>query len=391
MKINIKKLDERATIPTYGTEYSAGADLYNLAGETVKAAMDTVEADADAVAEVAADHLVLKKGEGDLTDDQGNPINADGSLRVEAVESIDDITNEDFEAPFRNIRLPKLPTNVSDSIGANGRDVVVKKNIFEKNGEAHIELSPEDNRNILRSALYSTNLVGLTQPIKRPDYKVVIQTGNTNSVVVLDVYRQKEYIEVVGWRMVNQRGLDEMKRQAEREGGQFLILSPIEGSAAALSALPLGLSSDSKYSTSEPKNQEVGEKNIAEPAIPTLKDGTPDYNAMSPEQFVASFAESVGEKATALLATNNIKAAEKKIEDLRKKMETLTDPNEFLEKTQELDEALAQKAKYEKVLELLAPTSAMTPKSLNSVGEYITIGTLPSPVVLDKVTISKLV
>ena len=32
MKVNIKLLDERATVPTYGTEYSAGADLYNLKG-----------------------------------------------------------------------------------------------------------------------------------------------------------------------------------------------------------------------------------------------------------------------------------------------------------------------------------------------------------------------
>ena len=30
MKIRIKKLDEKAIIPTYGTEYSAGADLYAL-------------------------------------------------------------------------------------------------------------------------------------------------------------------------------------------------------------------------------------------------------------------------------------------------------------------------------------------------------------------------
>ena len=28
VKVNIKKLSERATIPTYGSEYSAGADLY---------------------------------------------------------------------------------------------------------------------------------------------------------------------------------------------------------------------------------------------------------------------------------------------------------------------------------------------------------------------------
>ena len=30
MKVNIKKLDERAKLPSYGTEYSAGADLYAL-------------------------------------------------------------------------------------------------------------------------------------------------------------------------------------------------------------------------------------------------------------------------------------------------------------------------------------------------------------------------
>ncbi len=35
MKVKIKILDERATTPTYGTEYSAGADLYNLKGESV--------------------------------------------------------------------------------------------------------------------------------------------------------------------------------------------------------------------------------------------------------------------------------------------------------------------------------------------------------------------
>lgn len=30
MKIRFKRLDSSATVPTYGTEYSAGADLYNL-------------------------------------------------------------------------------------------------------------------------------------------------------------------------------------------------------------------------------------------------------------------------------------------------------------------------------------------------------------------------
>ena len=35
MKVRIKKLDESAVTPTYGTEYSAGADLYMLGGESI--------------------------------------------------------------------------------------------------------------------------------------------------------------------------------------------------------------------------------------------------------------------------------------------------------------------------------------------------------------------
>ena len=33
--VRIKKLDENATIPTYGSEFAAGADLYACTGETV--------------------------------------------------------------------------------------------------------------------------------------------------------------------------------------------------------------------------------------------------------------------------------------------------------------------------------------------------------------------
>lgn len=35
MTVRVKKLDENATLPTYGTEFSAGADLYALAAETI--------------------------------------------------------------------------------------------------------------------------------------------------------------------------------------------------------------------------------------------------------------------------------------------------------------------------------------------------------------------
>ena len=35
MNVKIKKLDERATVPTYGTQYSAGADLYAIADSDI--------------------------------------------------------------------------------------------------------------------------------------------------------------------------------------------------------------------------------------------------------------------------------------------------------------------------------------------------------------------
>ncbi len=43
MKLNVKKLDERAIIPTYGTEYSAGADLYAILDGAIEIAPHTTE------------------------------------------------------------------------------------------------------------------------------------------------------------------------------------------------------------------------------------------------------------------------------------------------------------------------------------------------------------
>ncbi len=36
MKVAIKKLTDNATVPTYGTEFAAGADLYSAAGEDIE-------------------------------------------------------------------------------------------------------------------------------------------------------------------------------------------------------------------------------------------------------------------------------------------------------------------------------------------------------------------
>lgn len=216
------------------------------------------ESPAEPVAETSVQPIV-NDGNGGF-DDQGNVLNSDGSVFTEKVNSIDEITDDDFDNPQRSIELPQVPDNVANAIGTNGRPVIIKKNIFGKNGETHVDLDPSDSREILSSALYNPNLVGQTQPKTRPDYKVAIRTGDKNSVVVLDIYEDKNQVDIVGWRRVNEKGLEKMKKQAEREGGQFLILSPEDGSAAALSALPQDLNTETS-TVSEGKDNAIS-KNV---------------------------------------------------------------------------------------------------------------------------------
>ena len=175
-------------------------------------------------------------------DRQGNPLAEDGSLALDGVDDVGEIADGDFTAPTRNVCLPALPKNVDAAIGANGKPVVIKRNIFEKNYTHHPELTPAASREILKRALYNPNLVGQSQPVTKSNYMVAIQTGDGNAVTILDVSQSKDGIEVVGWRNVDEKGLERLKRQAEREGGQFLILRPSEeGQPAALSGRPNGL------------------------------------------------------------------------------------------------------------------------------------------------------
>ncbi|MDR1089939.1 MAG: hypothetical protein LBL79_02595 [Prevotella sp.] len=174
--------------------------------------------------------------------------------------SPNEITDEDFINPSRDIQLPSLPENTLEIINSEAKPVVIKKTILEKNSEAHLELSPQDSRDILTNALYNPDLVGQSQPQKRNHYWLTIKTGEKNATVVIDVYPKKDAIEIVGWRYINEKGIDKLKRQAEREGGQILILSPGNGSAAALSALPS--SSESKDSEIQEEKQDLSEKDI---------------------------------------------------------------------------------------------------------------------------------
>ena len=197
-----------------------------------------------------------------LSDGQGNPIDAAGKLIIEKVDRIDDITDEDFSNPTRSIELPKIPQNVDNAIGGDGKPVVIKKNILEKNSRDHSDLTPEQSREILFSALYNPSLYGQNRKTTKPHNWVVISTKNTegkNRLVLLEVNNTKDNVEIVHWHYVRDTALETIKRQAEREGGQILIL-PSEEEAGGLSSRTLGSSFVGKDTENISNLQENGEK-----------------------------------------------------------------------------------------------------------------------------------
>ena len=202
------------------------------------------------------------------TDNQGNPIDEDGSLKVEKVRSVDELTDADFTEPTRNVELARLAQKVDAAIGANGKPVVVKKNIFERNAKHHPDISANKSREILQSALYTPDLYGQNQKAKRPYNWVVINTKDEkgkNRVVLLEVNHGKDNIEVVHWHYLDEKGVEKIKKQAEREDGQLLILpSGKSEEAGALSSPTNGLSSDRK-GTKQAGNLQAngGEKDAA--------------------------------------------------------------------------------------------------------------------------------
>lgn len=198
-----------------------------------------------------------------LKDNQGNPLNQDGTLKLDKIKSVDELTDEDFLHPTRNVELPSLPKKIADAIGTEGKPVVIKKNIFERNYMRHKDVTPELSKVIFKSALYNPDLYGQNQKKTRPYNWVLINTkdekGN-NRTVLLEVNPNKDNVEIVHWHFVNDKNLGLIKKQAIREGDQVLIL-PSEQSeeVGGLSNLTDDLSA-AKIDNSFETTKENGEK-----------------------------------------------------------------------------------------------------------------------------------
>ena len=192
-----------------------------------------------------------------LKDNQGNPLNQDGTLKLDKIKSVDELTDKDFTSAFRNVELPAIPKNVDAAIGANGKPIVIKKNIFEKNWNAH-KFTPAESKKVLNDALYNTDLVGHTQPTKKPNHWVAIKLDDKSPITVLEVSDNKDNVEVVGWYTLDERNLGRIKRQAERNGGELIMLTPKDDKVESLSTPPL--SSAAKIDNSSETAKENGEK-----------------------------------------------------------------------------------------------------------------------------------
>lgn len=197
-----------------------------------------------------------------LKDNQGNPLNQDGTLKLDKIKSVDELTDEDFLHPTRNVELPSLPNKIADAIGTEGKPVVIKKNIFERNYMRHKDVTPELSKTIFKSALYNTDLYGQNQKKTRPYNWVLINTkdekGN-NRTVLLEVNPNKDNVEIVHWHFVDERGLEKIKKQADREDGQLLILPSDKEEVGALSDPTVNLSA-AKIDNSSETTKENGEK-----------------------------------------------------------------------------------------------------------------------------------
>ena len=244
-----------------------------------------------------------------LKDNQGNPLNQDGTLKLDKIKSVDELTDEDFTDAFRNVELPTLPKNVDKAIGANGKPVVIKKNIFEKNWYAH-KFTPTESKKVLNDALYNTDLVGHTQPTKKPNHWVAIKLDEKSPITVLEVNDNKDNVEVVGWYTLDERNLGRIKRQAERNGGELIMLTPKDDKVESLSTPPI--SSAAKIDNSSETTKENGEKVDSEGIKFSLKDEKIKSIAEKfgvNEDDVAMYANAVerGSTADAARARANIK------------------------------------------------------------------------------------
>ena len=153
-------------------------------------------------------------------------------VEIATINSITEITDEDFNNPTRSIILPSLPQRLLNLIGKKLKPVLLKKNVLEKNKNNHPELSAEDNRKILDAALYHAEEIINDKPSAKPNYWVLAKIDGKSSMVTIEISETKDAHEIVGWRFASEKSMNQIRNRAGREGGQVLVTeSDAQGSS----------------------------------------------------------------------------------------------------------------------------------------------------------------
>ena len=157
---------------------------------------------------------------------------------IRTVKNFDEISENDFLVPKESLKLPPIKSEEWQRRINDSRPVLLKKWRIERNLKGHPEISEKGfkNKDVLLEAVYNPDKILFTQPQKQPNYRAAIRTSKKseilietkNCVAVLDISPNKKYIEVVDWRIIRDKSVREMEKQAKRnavEDGRSLYNS----------------------------------------------------------------------------------------------------------------------------------------------------------------------
>ena len=130
------------------------------------------------------------------------------------------LTIEDYKNPTQDFLLPPLPEEVVKQLGVENKNVLLKKNIIEKNKSHHKDLSLDEYNDILSRGLYSPSLVLKTNPKESPNYfNFIFEGTDKNDNVVVEISAEKENAEIVSFYLIDKEKLDKKIKRTDRNGG----------------------------------------------------------------------------------------------------------------------------------------------------------------------------
>ncbi|MCH5201903.1 MAG: DUF1073 domain-containing protein [Oscillospiraceae bacterium] len=113
--------------------------------------------------------------------------------------------------------LPNLNQEQLDVLGVENKPVLLKKSVIDRTQSQHPEVSPEDYKEIIETALYNPDLV-VPGNEKKPYYNFIARVGeDKNSVVLLEVSNEKENFEIVHIHWAR----DKSRKSLERKGARI--------------------------------------------------------------------------------------------------------------------------------------------------------------------------